>query len=115
LEVLYLVDYCAGRCRPLGEATWNAKKEREQEHGEKRLGDVIHGVGTIYREVVELQRLGWHEDHPARALARVLKSTIRAQQGAAQTFLGVRGLVCEDVSLDDVSNPLTIRCTCARA
>ncbi|KAL1898269.1 hypothetical protein Sste5346_003677 [Sporothrix stenoceras] len=61
--------------------------------------DVIWGVDRVYREVFDLEQLGWSERHPAFMFGQALGTAIRAQQlDAAQAcqFRGVRVLVAED-------------------
>jgi hypothetical protein len=127
LEVLYLVDYRTGCCdshssqspslrardltnrsddglyRSLrnGE-TWEKEKTREP--------DVIRGVGKVWREVFDLEKLGWHEEHPGFVFAEMFAEVVKMQQGnwasddnedgdnakERATFKGVRVLVVED-------------------
>ncbi|CAK7224536.1 hypothetical protein SBRCBS47491_005585 [Sporothrix bragantina] len=121
LEVLYLVDYCPGQCqdcaRP-GIKASNLTKKGEfyktlNDDGEipkddvsdtsntldDRAPDVIWGVGRVYREVFDLEGLGWTDEHPAFNFGRALGAMIRAQQqDVTETcqFQGVRVLVVED-------------------
>jgi len=117
LEVLYLVDYCAGRCRPLGDAA-AGRQPRSESGGSvagdvERRGDVVYGMGKTYTEVRDLDRLGWDEDHPTRVMARALDETIRGQQGMHETFLGVRVLVCEDTAAYNGGGSLKMYCSCS--
>lgn len=113
LEVLYLVDYSAAthtnNTRPARDLTqkndsglyrrlhhdWEAEKTRE--------GDVIEGVGRTWREVFDLEKLGWHERHPGFVFGEMFGEVVRLQQGnwygegdKQATFKGVRILVAED-------------------
>lgn len=110
LEVLYLVDYAAPRAardlmaregslyRSLhchGPEVWEREMQRE--------GDVIHGVGTLWREVFDLKGLGWHQQHPAFLFGEMFSEVVRLQQGnwfgegeKQAVFKGVRVLVAED-------------------
>ncbi|CAK7229291.1 hypothetical protein SCUCBS95973_007171 [Sporothrix curviconia] len=121
LEVLYLVDYCPGRCQDCARPTLKASslvKKGElfktlnddgelQKEGSACIGDtlddrppdVFGGVGRMYREVFDLEGLGWTDDHPAFNFGRALGAMIRWQQHeATQTcqFQGVRVLIAED-------------------
>lgn len=124
LELLYLVDYCPSRCKGYSRSVIRAKDQPVQrgsllaklncpdipgnDHGpvtnlesEKdfRTPDVIWGVGRVYREVFDLESMGWSEDHPAFIFARMLSAAICAQQlDATQScqFHGVRVLIAED-------------------
>ncbi len=108
LEVLYLVDYGLAS-RGLTAAELQAR------HGElyrdlheaadsyeaelSREPDVIHGVGLVYREVFDLEALGWDASHPTYVFARVAADAIRSQQREGPetaTFQGLRVLVAED-------------------
>jgi hypothetical protein len=110
LEVIYLVDNCAGRCSSCGKKGVQTKEmqtrgsELDRElHGttEQELArkpDVVQGVGVTYREVFELEKLGWDTYHPTYVFARILDDAIRAQQRDgldASPFRGVRILVSE--------------------
>lgn len=145
LEVLYLVDYCAGRCdshpnRPASlrahdlmerrddglfralrnGKTWNKEKAREP--------DVIQGVGIAWREVFDLEKLGWDEKHPgfvfAEMFAEMFAEVVKMQQqdrigGYDQgddnghekmAFKGVRVLVAEDDETNGGDSPMLLRC-----
>ncbi|KAI8713527.1 2EXR domain-containing protein [Fusarium sp. LHS14.1] len=105
LEVLYLVDDCAGRCK--GCEREDAKAEglqrRDQlwkdlnEDDETRPGDIIRAVSRRYVEVFDLEGLGWAE-HPSYMFARIISAAIRSQQRDEDKgkFQGVRVLVVED-------------------
>ncbi|CAN8103914.1 unnamed protein product [Discula destructiva] len=119
LEVLYLVDYSQplgggrGVAKTLGqgkdsELYWRMNthcgdsKEREAERA--READVIWGNGMVWREVFDLEGLGWHERHPAFVFGQIFEEVVRLQQGQwlgdgekrPPPFQGVRVLVAED-------------------
>ncbi|CAK7203749.1 hypothetical protein SEUCBS139899_006496 [Sporothrix eucalyptigena] len=116
LEVLYLIDYCPGRCldcdRPGSRAADLTKKgglykslnhdeddEEEEKEDDGRAPDIIWGVGRVYREVFDLEGLGWTDKHPAFDFGRALGAIIRAQQRDTTMtcqFQGVRVLMVED-------------------
>lgn len=103
LEVLYLVDYCVGRCQSCFKGSLKSKDlvtsecelAKELDSGD-RVMDVIHGSTVTYREISDLEKLGWDSGHSAFGLARVMGDTIREQQGTEGPFLSVRILVCEE-------------------
>lgn len=73
------------------------------EHEKSREGDVIHGVGRVWREVFDLEGLGWHERHPGFVFGEMFGEVVRLQQAnwygegeKKATFKGVRVLVAED-------------------
>lgn len=115
LEVLYLVDYS----KPGGGAvakTLGCKNselyarlhscshsEAEWEAEQARKGDVIRGIGTVWREVLDLEGLGWHEQHPGFVFGKMFAEVVRLQQerwlGEGEkktTFQGVRVLVVDN-------------------
>ncbi|KAF3766169.1 hypothetical protein M406DRAFT_330008 [Cryphonectria parasitica EP155] len=123
LEVLYLVDYSAGRYPRAGAGIAKELMGREgglyralhsraggqTEGGDwwerelQRKGDVIHGADRVWREVFDLEKLGWHERHPAFVFAEMFGEVVRLQQGnwfgegqKQAAFKGVRVLVAED-------------------
>ncbi|KAM5367187.1 hypothetical protein ACJZ2D_010177 [Fusarium nematophilum] len=107
LEVLYLVDYCVGRCR----RCWKGKLTQKELATKKcsiakeldpedREMDVIYGSTVRYREISNLKKLRWDFNHPMFAFAQIMGDTIREQQGAEGPFRSVRILVCEE----EVSN-----------
>lgn len=139
LEVLYLVDYCAGRCdshpssslraqdlmdrrddglyRTLGNGeTWQKEKMRKP--------DVFQGVGKVWREVFDLEKLGWDEGHPGVVFADIFGEVIKMQQRDAMgddsqdaeaakervKFQGVRVLVAEDEEVNGEASPMLLRC-----
>ncbi|ROW06893.1 hypothetical protein VMCG_04192 [Cytospora schulzeri] len=146
LEVLYLVDYCAGRCNNNHDNTnAGAKvgglmkrdgglyrkmygfgdcgddsgvKEEVWNRERRRTADVFHGVGKTWREVFELERLGWSERHPGFVFAEAFSEVVRMQQGnymgggaegtvkKAVRFKGVRVLIAEDEETDGVDNSM---------
>ncbi|KAJ4320688.1 hypothetical protein N0V84_005752 [Fusarium piperis] len=105
LEVLYLVDDCAGRCKGCERQDIKAEdlQKRDQlwkdlnEDDETRPGDIIRAVSRRYVEVFDLEGLGWAE-HPTYMFARIIGAAIRSHQqdGDKGTFQGVRVLVVED-------------------
>lgn len=105
LEVLYLVDDCAGRCKGCEREDVKAEglQKRDQlwkdlnEDDETRPGDIIRAVSRRYVEVFDLEGLGWAE-HPSYMFARIVAAAIRSQQRDDDDgkFQGVRVLVVED-------------------
>lgn len=69
-----------------------------------RPADIIHGGGgTVWREVFDLEALGWHERHPGFVFGEMFGEVVRLQQAnwygqgdKKATFQGVRVLVAED-------------------
>lgn len=126
IEVLYLVDYCVGRCTACRRDKLGARHLQKRDgllntelHGESgeemtRPADVIFGVGKVYREVFDLERLGWDSYHPTFAFARIIDEAIKSQQadapGGKVTFRGVRILVAEDEPLDGVDTSIIVDC-----
>ncbi|KAH8769988.1 hypothetical protein F5883DRAFT_417039 [Diaporthe sp. PMI_573] len=127
LEVLYLVDYRAGRCDPQpsqpsslrardlmdrsDEGLYRALRNGEAWKKEKmREPDVIQGVGKVWREVFDLEKMGWHEEHPGFVFGEMFAEVVKMQQGnwmgddeqvgqntkERARFKGVRVLVAED-------------------
>ncbi|PSR80849.1 hypothetical protein BD289DRAFT_373400 [Coniella lustricola] len=117
LEVLYLVDYSAGpgRYHPQRKAEEMMQKEGNDgaaagivsmeawNREMQRQGDVIHGVGKIWREIFDLEKLGWHARHPAFVFGEMFGEVVRLQQGnwfgegqKQAVFKGVRVLVAQD-------------------
>jgi len=124
IEVLYMVDYLrwAG-CQTCGRSQLRAADLQKRDgspnsalHGDAgedgdestRPGDVIYGVGKTYREVFDLEALGWHDLHPAYAFARVIGEAVRSQQregpDGAVRFRGVRILVAEDEAVPGIDH-----------
>ncbi|RSM10080.1 hypothetical protein CEP52_003741 [Fusarium oligoseptatum] len=105
LEVLYLVDDCAGRCKGCEREDIKAGglQKRDQlwkdlnEDDETRPGDIVRAVSRRYVEVFDLEGLGWTE-HPTYMFARIIGAAIRSQQRDEDKgkFQGVRVLVVED-------------------
>ncbi|KAL4740784.1 hypothetical protein BDV11DRAFT_84692 [Aspergillus similis] len=103
LEVLYVVDYCAGGCRsPTGEmdGLTNTRGElwRMLAHKpDERDPDVFYGNGVTYQEVICLESLGWNEETPEFIVLRMFAEAIRKQQGKEDQgcFQGVRVLACQ--------------------
>ncbi|KAG6360482.1 hypothetical protein INS49_011544 [Diaporthe citri] len=136
LEVLYLVDYCAGRCdsqppslkakdlmERRDEGLYRALRNGETWQKEKmRRPDVIQGVGKVWREVFDLERLGWDGEHPGFVFAEMFAEVIKMQQGnwmgddngevtkERAKFQGVRVLVAEDEQLNGEDNSMVLRC-----
>ncbi|KAH7254756.1 hypothetical protein B0J15DRAFT_397538 [Fusarium solani] len=109
LEVLYLVDYCVGRCQKCFKGSLTSKELSRSKcelanelDAEDREVDVVHGSTVTYREISNLEKLGWDSDHSAFGLARIMGDTIREQQGAEGPFRSVRILVCEEEAADTV-------------
>ncbi|KAF7553827.1 hypothetical protein G7Z17_g3343 [Cylindrodendrum hubeiense] len=111
LEVLYLVDNCAGRCGECGRGDIKAGGLQTRGSLWKRLegdadgspdvdrpGDVIRAVGMRYTEVFDLETLGWHECHPTYGFAFLMSNAIRLHQyhGGQSAFKGIRVLVAEE-------------------
>jgi hypothetical protein len=108
LEVLYLVDECAGRCSECGREElktgglrgrsrlWRELQPRGT--NEDRDGDVIQGLGRRYVEVFDLERLGWDSEHPSYLFAKMMADSVRNLQcGPGEgRFQGVRVLMVED-------------------
>lgn len=110
LEVLYLVDYSqeqniakhlASKESELHSRFHSYGSERDTE--KTRKADVIHGNGTLWREVFDLESLGWHERHPGFVFGEIFGEVVRLQQGQwfgegekKASFRGVRVLVAEN-------------------
>lgn len=141
LEVLYLVDYCAGRCdscpsqpsslraRDLmdrrDDGLYRALRNGETWQKEKaRKPDVIQGVGKVWREVFDLERLGWDEEHPGFVFAEMFAEVVKMQQGnwigddsqegevarEKAKFQGVRVLVAEDEQINGEDSSMLLGC-----
>ena len=126
LEVLYLVDYCVGRCTRCGRQnivadelqTRGKELHRElQDSSEEeaaRSPDVIHGLGKTYHEVFDLEKMGWSDQHPTYIFARIIGEAIRGQQEESttgkQTFKGVRILAAKDEELPGVDTSMVVDC-----
>ncbi|KAH7142061.1 hypothetical protein EDB81DRAFT_654008, partial [Dactylonectria macrodidyma] len=103
LEVLYLVDYCVGRCgrcwkgelRQKDLVTRKCSLARELDPEDREM-DVIYESTITYRQISNLEKLGWDSDHSIFALAKIIADTIRAQQGPDGPFRSVRILICEE-------------------
>ncbi|KAK1675071.1 hypothetical protein BDP55DRAFT_553569 [Colletotrichum godetiae] len=124
LRVLYLVDHCPGRCtrcekqnitrsqlQTRGEL-YDQLHSRDMDAARLRPADVIHGVGKTYREVFDLEGMGWSDEHPIYMFARVMDEMIRNQQADADTqdFEGIRVLLVEDDELEGVDNTTMMDC-----
>ncbi len=119
LDVLYLVDYCPGRgCASCARLAWPrdgvaasaadaprgvlyAKLNADDGNNGRpaRAPDVVHGAGRVYREVFDLERLGWRCESGVFVFAQALGEAIRTMQAEALQpgrFRGVRVLVAED-------------------
>lgn len=101
LEVLYVVDYCAGSCRSretdgMGNTQGELRKMLAYTTGE-REPDVFHGNGVTYREITSLESLGWNEETPMFIVLKMFAEAIREQQGEEDQgcFQGVRVLACQ--------------------
>lgn len=138
LEVLYLVDYCAGHCdshpsslkahdlmERRDEGLYRTLRNGETWQKEKmRKPDVIQGVGKVWREVFDLEKLGWDGEHPGFVFAEMFAEVIKMQQGnwmgddsqdgevtkERAKFQGVRVLVAEDEHLNGEDNSMVLRC-----
>ncbi|POS73537.1 hypothetical protein DHEL01_v208067 [Diaporthe helianthi] len=129
LEVLYLVDCCIGRydshtslARPASLKARDLEETRDDglyrtlrngitpKEEKTRKPDVIQGVGKVWREVFDLERLGWDEKHPGFVFAEMFAEIVKMQQQECMGgdnhdgdvakerigFKGVRVLVTED-------------------
>ncbi|KAI8654084.1 2EXR domain-containing protein [Fusarium sp. Ph1] len=113
LEVLYLVDYCVGRCQSCFKGSLKSNDlvmskcglAKELDPGDRAM-DAIHGSTVTYREISNLEKLGWDSGHSAFGLAQVMGDTIREQQGTEGPFRSVRVLVCEE----EVAGTVHARC-----
>lgn len=147
LDVLYLVDYCAGRCNNQGFKVAGMAgtmvgglyrkmfgygcgggddEKRAWDLESRRRPDVVHGVGKIWREVFELEKLGWGEKHPGFVFAEAFSKVVRIQQsndvgqggeGAVNSdlkFKGVRVLIAEDENTEGVDHSIVLNCGCGR-
>ncbi|KAL4813655.1 hypothetical protein BDW67DRAFT_192706 [Aspergillus spinulosporus] len=101
LEVLYVVDYCAGDCRSremngLENARGELRSMLSHNAGE-RDPDVFYGNGVTYREVTSLESLGWTEETPLFIVLRMFAEAIREHQEEEnqRCFQGVRVLACQ--------------------
>ncbi|EKJ79217.1 hypothetical protein NXS19_002641 [Fusarium pseudograminearum] len=109
LEVLYLVDECAGRCKRCRrqnvkmddirkrDAMWKGLRSKDT-NDEDRPGDIINAVSRRYVEATNLAALGWDEEHPSYLFACLIDTAIKTQQEGTDRgkFQGVRVLVVED-------------------
>ncbi|RSL45570.1 hypothetical protein CEP53_010716 [Fusarium sp. AF-6] len=109
LEVLYLVDYCVGRCKKCFKGSLTSKELSTSKctlanelEAEDREMDVIHGSTVTYREISNFEKLAWDSDHSAFEIAQMMGDTIREQQGTEGRFRSVRILVCEEEVADTV-------------
>lgn len=116
LEVLYLVDSSrppasskdlANKCSLYERFHRSTTSDELWEAEEAREGpDAIHGCGgAVWREVFDLEGLGWHESHPGFVFGEVFGEVVRLQQGncfgepageGRATFKGVRVLIAEE-------------------
>ena len=123
LEVLYLVDHCVGRCTRCGRQDLSAVQLGTRDFlvddlcGDDpkevaRPADVISGIGKTYREVFDLEALGWNNFHPTYLFAKIISDTIRCQQRDAgnQVFKGVRILVVEETHLHGIDSSILVDC-----
>ena len=122
LEVLYLVDQCAGRCKGCGREGVKAKDLGKTDDvwkllngkwsGDEREGDVIQGVSKRYVEVFDLGGLGWTAAHPSFLFAQKMDRAIRNQQQGEDKgkFQGIRILVIEDEEIDGVDTKIRVDC-----
>lgn len=143
LEVLYLVDYCAGRCNSakagdlMGRDTELHRKmhchgsggvssfdKGAWDHEKRREPDFFHGVGKIWREVFDIEKMGWDESHPGFVFAEVFGEVVGMQQGDCVgdrdvgamnkevKFKGIRVLVAEDEKVDEIDTSMVLSCGC---
>lgn len=103
LEALYLVVEDSSSSLRARELQTKGELYRRLQGVEDRDPDVIHGVGKAWREVFDLEGLGWHERCPGFAFAEMFGEAVRLQQGnwygdgeRKATFQGVRVLIAED-------------------
>jgi hypothetical protein len=103
LVVLYLIDYCVGRCGRCWKGRLTSKDLQARKcalakelDGQDREMDVIYGVGVTYREICDLEKLGWDSEHSMFLMARLMGEMIKEQQGLGSPFHSVRLLVCEE-------------------
>ncbi|KAL4905771.1 hypothetical protein BDW74DRAFT_12694 [Aspergillus multicolor] len=111
LEVLYVVDYCAGGCKGYGAAGRGVQpgvrgnlsrklKYKAGAAGGEREPDVFYGNGATYSEVFDLETLGWSEETPAYIVLKMFAEAIgkyqREEAGGEgeMCFQGVRVLAC---------------------
>lgn len=121
LEVLYLVDYSptTARAADLGskEGELYARLHSNSSSSSEvamREGDVIRGNGMVWREVFDLEALGWGARHCGFVFGDIFGEVVRLQQGAwfgegekKATFQGVRVLVAEDeLGADENGEPM---------
>ncbi|KAK7747891.1 hypothetical protein SLS53_001143 [Cytospora paraplurivora] len=143
LEVLYLVDYCAGRCNSAkagdlmsrdtelhrkmychGNGGVSSFDKGVWDHEKRREPDVFRGVGKIWREVFDIEKMGWDESHPGFVFAEMFSEVVSMQQGNCVTdgnvgavkrdvkFKGIRVLVAEDEKVDEVDTSMVLSCGC---
>ncbi|KAH8882313.1 hypothetical protein GQ53DRAFT_885727 [Thozetella sp. PMI_491] len=125
LEVLYLVDYCIGRCKSCNKGRLDAADLQGRGgvldldlHGAEdveRKPEMIQGVGKVYKEVFEFEKMGWNAAHPTFLFARVLAEAIRDQQAEASLdgkviFQGVRVLMAEDQHIEGLDTSVLVDC-----
>ncbi|CAM1502672.1 Fc.00g074480.m01.CDS01 [Cosmosporella sp. VM-42] len=123
LEVLYLVDNCAGRCKGCKrdgiiardlqkrDEVWR-KLRQGGEEDEDREGDVIQAVSKRYVEVFDLGSLGWDEEHQSYLFAKRISAAIRDQQHGEDVgkFQGIRVLVMEDEEIEGLETAVQVDC-----
>ncbi|KAJ2978020.1 hypothetical protein NQ176_g4047 [Zarea fungicola] len=121
LEALYLIDYCIGRCRRCWKGGLNSAKltERmcvlsESLDPLKKEMDHFYGSGVVYREICDLEGLGWTPDQLEFQLAIMMGDIIREQQGPEGAFRSVRILACENEPGNDDAVVLQ-RCSSTKA
>ncbi|KAK1966866.1 hypothetical protein LY78DRAFT_702674 [Colletotrichum sublineola] len=124
LRVLYLVDHCHGRCTRCRRQDTKADQLQtrgplyrqlqswDMDRAMARAPEVIHGVGKAYREVFDLEGLGWSYEHPNYVFAAAMDEMIRSQQADAdkQDFEGVRVLLVEDKEVQGVDTTMLMDC-----
>lgn len=118
LEVLYLVDYSQGqnvaktlssKDSELYSRFHSYGPERDAEKA--READAIQGNGTVWREVFDLESLGWHERHPGFVFGEMFGEVVRLQQGQwfgegenMASFQGVRVLVADNEVVQELDS-----------
>ncbi|GKT94634.1 multicopper oxidase [Colletotrichum tofieldiae] len=124
LRVLYLVDHCHGRCTRCKRhdtkssqlqargGLYRELQNRDIDNAMVRTPDIIYGVGKTYREVFDLEGLGWSHEHPNYVFARGVDEVIRSQQADTdkQGFEGVRVLLVEDEQVEGLDTTTLMDC-----
>ncbi|KZL66554.1 multicopper oxidase [Colletotrichum tofieldiae] len=87
-------------------------QNRDIDNAMVRTPDIIYGVGKTYREVFDLEGLGWSHEHPNYVFARGVDEVIRSQQADTdkQGFEGVRVLLVEDEQVEGLDTTTLMDC-----